>query len=409
MAGKHSDKTEAPTQKRRRDSRREGQVARSPDLVSWILVLIATSLMPGLISGVGSQVNALLREISIVSARPSTAVLPPLVGRALLVLLTTMAPTLLGCAAIALLGNLAQVGFIFTGKPLMPKLSRISPKEGLKRIFSVKGLWQVGAALLRLGVIIAVVAVMLKGIAADLVQTSFRDPAAVIRRLGLTSLSLVRTVAVVCVLVGIADYAIKRRDHIRQLRMTKQEVKQEMKDAEGDPHVRARMRSMRMSMTRNRMLNAIAGADVVITNPTHLAIAVSYSKERGVPKVVARGAGSLAARIREQADRHGVPRVESKPLARTLYRLCRPGEEIPAELYQAVATVLAFLHRLGEAHRSFTGRLHLEVADTWTPSDGAELRRVPPKARARLAKRTRLEPARPQPRPGPGPGPRPVL
>lgn len=393
MAGKHSDKTEAPTQKRRRDSRREGQVARSPDLVSWILILVATSLMPGLIGGVGNQVRALVREIANISAQPSTAALPPLVGRSMLVLVTTMAPTLLGCAAIALLGNLAQVGFIFTGKPLMPKFSRISPKEGLKRIFSVKGLWQVGAALLRLGVIVAVVVAMLKGIAVDLMQSSFDDPAAVIRRLGMTSLSVVRTVAAVCVLVGAADYAIKRRDLTRQLRMTKQEVRQEMKDAEGDPHVRARMRSMRMSMTRNRMLNAIAGADVVITNPTHVAVAISYSAATGVPKVVARGAGSLAARIREEADRHHVPRVESKPLARTLYRLCRPGEEIPAELYQAVATVLAFLYRLGEAHRSFTGRLHLDVADTWTPSDGGELRRVPPKARARLARRARLEPA----------------
>lgn len=390
MAGKHSDKTEAPTQKRRRDSRREGQVARSPDLVSWILILVATSLLPGLIGRVGLELRELVREIGNISAHPSVAALPPLLGKSLLVLVTTMAPTLLGCMAIALVGNLAQVGFIFTGKPLMPKFSRLSPKEGLKRIFSVKGLWQVGAALLRLGVIVAVVVAMLRGVAIELMNTSFNDPAGLIRRLGMTCLALVRTVAVVCVLVGIADYAIKRRDLTRQLRMTKQEVRQEMKDAEGDPHVRARMRSMRMAMTRNRMLNAIAGADVVITNPTHISIAIAYTGQRGVPKVVARGAGSLAARIREEADRHHVPRVESKPLARTLYRLCRPGEEIPAELYQAVATVLAFLHRLGEAHRSFSGRLHLDVADTWTPTDGSELRRVPPKARARLAKRAGL-------------------
>jgi flagellar biosynthetic protein FlhB len=170
---------------------------------------------------------------------------------------------------------------------------------------------------------------------------------------------------------------------MRKLRMSKQEIRQEMKDAEGDPHVRARMRSMRMSMTRNRMLNSIAGADVVITNPTHIAIAISYSREQGAPRVVARGAGALAEKIRAEADRHDVPRVESKPLARTLYRLCRPGEEIPAELYQAVATVLAFLHRLGESRRSFAGRLHLDVADSWTPSDGTELERVPPRARAR--------------------------
>jgi flagellar biosynthetic protein FlhB len=381
--GKYDDKTEAPTQKRKRESRRDGQVARSPDLVSWFLLLVATSLLPGLVSRVAVDLRELLANAAVVASHPEPTALPGLVGKALLVLVTGVGPTLVACMGLAIVGNLAQVGFIFTGKPLRPRLSNLNPAEGLKRMFSAKALWQLGAEAMRLGVILAVVSTMIHGVATDLANASMRSPGDVVGQLATTSLGLVRTVAAVCVLIGIADYAVKRRDLMRKLRMSKQEIKQEYKDSEGDPHVRARMRSMRMSMTRNRMLNAIAGADVVITNPTHLAIAISYSREKGAPRVVARGAGSLAEKIRAEADRHDVPRVEAKPLARTLYRLCRPGEEIPAELYQAVATVLAFLHRLGETHRSYRGRLHLDVADSWTPTDGTELKRVPPQARAR--------------------------
>lgn len=381
--GKYDDKTEAPTQKRKRDSRRDGQVARSQDLVSWLLLLVATSLLPGLVSRVSEQLRMLLSSAVTVARDPNPEVLPGLVGKALAVLVTAVGPTLVACMGLAIAGNLAQVGFILTGKPLKPKFSHLNPIEGFKRMVSAKALWQLAAETMKLSVIVGVVWVMIRGVATDLMTASMRAPSDVVSQLARTSLGLVRTVAAVCLLIGLADYAMKRRELMKKLRMSKQEIKQEYKDSEGDPHVRARMRSMRMSMTRNRMLNAIAGADVVVTNPTHIAIAISYSREHGAPRVVARGAGALAERIRAEADRHDIPRVEAKPLARTLYRLCRPGEEIPAELYQAVATVLAFLHRLGETHRSFKGRLNLDLADSWTPADGAELQRVSPKARAR--------------------------
>jgi flagellar biosynthetic protein FlhB len=384
--GKYDDKTEAPTQKRKRDSRRDGQVARSPDLVSWILLLIATTLLPGLISRVAQQLQILMANAVVVARNPDPAALPGLMGQALAVLVTSVGPTFVAFMGIALVGNLAQVGFILTGKPLKPKMSNMNPIEGFKRMFSTKSLWQLAAETMRLAIIGVVVYTMIHGVANELINAASKSPADAVMQLARTSLTLVRTIAAVCVLIGFGDYAMKRRDLMRKLRMSKQEVRQEMKDAEGDPHVRARMRSMRMSMTRNRMLNAIATADVVVTNPTHIAIAISYSREQGAPRVVARGAGSLAEKIRAEADRHDVPRVEAKPLARTLYRLCRPGEEIPAEMYQAVATVLAFLHRLGESRRSFAGRLSLDVADSWSPSDGSELERVSPKARARARK-----------------------
>ena len=382
--GKNDDRTEAPSAKRKKEARDKGEVARSPDLVAWLMLLVGTSLMPGLMSGVIGHLHELLGTISTVAAHPDTAAVPDVVGKALMVVLTSLAPTLMVFVGLAVVGNMAQVGLLFTFKPLKPKFSHLNPKNGLKRMFSVKGLWQIGAAAIRLSVIGAVVWSMVGGIARDMATSSMRSVTDAISQLAVVSLGLVRIVAAVCVVIGVGDYLIKRRSMTKQLKMTKPEAKQEAKEAEGDPHVRGRMRTLRLQMSRNRMIGAVAFADVVITNPTHLAIAISYKRERGAPKVVARGADEVAAKIRAEADRHGVPCVEAKPLARTLYRVCRPGEEIPLELYQAVATVLAFLHRLGESHRAYKGRLGLDVPDTWTPSDIGELPRRPPRRARRV-------------------------
>jgi flagellar biosynthetic protein FlhB len=216
-----------------------------------------------------------------------------------------------------------------------------------------------------------------------------RSPADAVVEVASVAVRLVQVVAVVCVLIGVGDYAMKRRDHQKELKMSKHDIRQEHKESEGDPHVRAQQRSQRLAMSRNRMLGAVSSADVVITNPTHFAVALSYDQAKGAPRVVARGADALAAKIREEARKAGVPCVESKLLARTLYRVSRPGEEIPAELYQAVATVLAFLHRVEETKRSVGAVYGLDVVDTWTPTDGA-LERISPAQRRRAARRRQV-------------------
>jgi flagellar biosynthetic protein FlhB len=347
-----------------------------------VLVLVATALMPGLLSRTGGQLRTLMHRAVDVAGRPDPGLLPGLVGDALLAAVWAVLPLLLGTMVLAVAGNLAQVGFLLTSKPLKPDFKRLNPISGFRQMFSAKGLWQMSAALLRLGLITAIVWVSVRGIAVEVAQGSLRSPSDSVALIGSVAMGLIRTVAAVCVVIAIGDYAVKRRSHERDLRMTRAEVKREAKDTEGDPHLRARLRSMGMAISRNRMIGAVATADVVITNPTHLAIAIAYRRAEGAPKVVARGADVLAARIRREADRAGVPCVESKPLAQVLYRVCRPGEEIPTELYQAVATVLAFLHRLGPAHRSLAGRLSLPVPDTWSP-EGGQLDRVPPRRRAR--------------------------
>lgn len=394
MAAKHHDKTEAPTQKKKKEARREGRAARSPDLVAWVSLLAITMVLPGLFNRVGAAVREMLSGALAAAARPDPAKVPAAFGGALGSLLSVTAPTLVSLLVLAVVGNLAQVGLIFTGKPLKPTASRLNPLKGLKRMFSIKGLWQAAAASMKLAVIGTVVWMLTSSASSDLLGTPGRSTSAAVAQVAALSLRLIQIIAAVCVVIGLGDYAVKRRDHQRDLRMSKHEVKQEYKDAEGDPHLRARMRSNRLAMSRNRMIGAVATADVVITNPTHFAVAIAYTREQGAPKVVARGADATATRIREEAGRHGVPCVESPPLARTLHRLCRPGEEIPTELFQAVATVLAFLHRLGAARASLgtgsrgvtTGRvIGLDVVDTWTPSSG-ELTRVTPGVRRRAAR-----------------------
>ena len=383
MAGDKHDKTEAPTAKRKKESRRDGQVVRSEDLVTWTSVLIGTVVLPGMVSRAGSAVTTGLRMMLDLARDPDPKLLPGLVGRSLIAMLTAILPAMLALLAIAVVGNLAQVGLLLTGKPLAPKMSRLSPFKGLKRIFSVQSLWSTLTATMKLGIILAVSWVMVRGTAADIVRAPFRTASEAVQSTAMSALALVRAIAAAALVVGLADYAFQRRKHARDLRMSKHEIKQEARESDGDPHVKGRQRQMRAQMSRNRMLAAIPNADVIITNPTHFAIAIEYQRAHGAPKVIARGADGLAARIKAEGAAAGVPLVEAKPLARALYAVCRVGEEIPPELYQGVATVLAFLHQLSATRRTFGGPLDLHVPDTWTPS-GAELVRVPPARRRAL-------------------------
>ena len=294
-------------------------------------------------------------------------------------------PAMLALAGFAVLANMAQVGLLLTGKPLKPKFSRLNPIAGLKRMFSVRSLWATLTSALKLAIIIGVSAVMVKGSARDMMSAPQKTPQDAVHDTAMLGLQLVRTVAFAALIVGAADYAFQRRQHAREMRMTKHEIKQEHREADGDPNTKMRQRQMRAELSRNRMLADVANADVLITNPTHFAVAVKYERERGAPRVIARGADVIAAAIREAAAAAGVPCIEAKPLARALYAVCRVGEEIPPELYQGVATVLAFLHRLGAAQRAMSSRIGLDVPDTWTPSSG-ELERISPNRRKVLAR-----------------------
>ncbi|NLA37131.1 MAG: flagellar biosynthesis protein FlhB [Actinobacteria bacterium] len=387
MAGgdKHS-KTEAPTQKRKKEARKDGQVIRSDDLVTWVSVLAATWVLPMLIrSGSAAARNAMLLTLQI-ARQPDEGRLTASVGEVLRSILGAVLPTLVIMLVIGVAGNVAQVGLLLTGKPLKPKFDRVNPFKGIKRMFSVQSVWDTVTASAKLTIIVAVAYNTLSNGIAELIAAAPRSITASLGEAAALSLSLVRTIAFAALMLALFDYAFRRWKQFRDMRMTKQEIKQESKDSDGDPHVKGRQRQIRMQASRNRMLAAIKDADVVITNPTHFAIAIEYDAAYGVPRVVARGVDALAQTIKAEAAEHKVPQVESRPLARALYAVCRVGEEIPPELFQAVATVLAFIQRLSDAQKTYGGTFNLNVPDTWT-SEGQPLERVAPTRRKMLAKK----------------------
>jgi flagellar biosynthetic protein FlhB len=249
--------------------------------------------------------------------------------------------------------ELAQVGIKASLKKLKPKYSRMDLFKGLKRMFSVRSVWETAKSALR----VAVVALIAWPIVAATSQGLIAKGASldvILSTVVKAVTHIVRNAAAVGLVLAAADYIVQRRRVMGEMRMTVQEVKEERRQSEGDPQMRGAIRQRQMKVSRNRMLAAVGAADAVLVNPTHYAIALSYKVDRGAPEVVARGAGAVAAGIREEAARHGVPIIEDPPLTRMLYRCCEVGDIIPAELYEAVAHVLAFVFGLG-ARRKLGG------------------------------------------------------
>jgi flagellar biosynthetic protein FlhB len=364
VAKDRDQKTEQQTAKRRREVRKKGQVARSPALVGWLSLLLATFFMPPVIANLSTVLAQGVRSVRVVAEDPTPGVLTEQAGTVARDAFVAMVPFLVVVAIVALVGTLAQVGLVFTTDPLKPKWERVNPGAGFKRLFSVKSLWETGKQLVTMVVVLAIAVPAVVGTSRSLLGSTFGLGEAIGAVTG-TALQLVRLVAVIGTLIGVADYAWSRFNLLRDNKMTKQEVKQEMRESEGDPHVKAKLRSNRMAMSRNRMLASVGDAHVVITNPTHYAVALRYDPQKGAPRVVAKGKDGLAARIRAAAAESDVAVVRSAPLARALHRSCRVDDEIPRELFQAVATVLAFVRRL-EGRSLLGGSVSLAVPDTWT-------------------------------------------
>jgi flagellar biosynthetic protein FlhB len=247
----------------------------------------------------------------------------------------------------AIAAGLPQVGFHITTKVLLPKANRISPASGLKRLFSANGLVE---SLKSLGKILLVGWIAYTTIRPEIPLFPLlcnRPLMGALSYSAFIAFKLVIRVWVALVLLAFLDYLFQRWNFERELRMTKQEVKEEAKETEGDPHVKARVRSVQMNMARRRMMQEVLSADVVITNPDHVAVALRYDRQNEMaPLVVAKGAGALCERIKQIAREHSVPVVEKPPLARLLYKQVELGREIPIEVYRVVAEILSYVYRL---------------------------------------------------------------
>ena len=351
---KHS-KTEKPTPKRMRDAKREGQIPKSQELVAWASLLLATYFVQASVTLATSRFREMLDVTAHVISRPEEGLALSLFGRWLLTGLIVLAPIALGTMILGVVLNIAQVGFSPSSKLLKPKLSRVNPIAGFKRLLGTTTLWETVKMVAKLSMLAFVAVRAVMHVVPTLVDAGHLSVVAATGRIASAAVGMVRDVAVVGLVVAGADYGFQRKKVRGQLMMSKHDVKQEQREQEGDPHMRGALRSKQLTMSRNRMMASIPGADVVLVNPTHVAVALTYDPDKGPPRVVAKGAGVIADRIREVAAEHGVPMVADIPLARTVFAACEIGDSIPTELYDAVARVLAFIFALQRSGKPTTG------------------------------------------------------
>lgn len=356
MADEFGDKTEAPTPRKREEAREQGQIAKSTDLVASVTLLTSVLVLGWFGPAFTSSLQEMMRETfsvrSIGNLAPSSA--GPLGFRALTVASMAVAPIILGVMFAAFLGNVLQIGLQLTPQRLAPKLESLNPLKGAKRMFSgPQAFVGTGFNLLKLAIVGFIGYTAVHG---KLHQIVAAQQLSFMQAFGMASgliYSIALRVAIALFIIAILDYAWKKFKHERDLRMTKQEVKDEMKRMEGDPMIKQRRRQIAMQMSRDRQKQAVPDADVVVTNPTEFAVALKYDPKAGnAPRVVAKGRGLIAAEIRRIAIANGVPILERPPLARALFKLCEVGQEIPEEFYSTVAEILAYVYELTGKLRS---------------------------------------------------------
>ena len=343
------EKTEQATPKRREDARRKGQVARSSELSS--IAILATGLLA--LSGLGPYMfdqlgifmidalnNGMTVEINSTNLYLHT-------GSWVLGYARIIVPIVALLVVAALGVNYAQVGVLFTLQPLTPKAERISPFSGIKRIFSSKGLVELAKSLFKIGAVVYVTYLTVSADMNNLVAYMDMGVGQIFTLSGDITLTLAFRIVLLLLIMAILDYSFQRWDYEKNLRMTRQEVREEVKQQEGDPIMRSRVRNLQREMSQQRMMDDVMTADVVVTNPTHVAVALKYDVENmPAPLVVAKGQRLVAQRIKEIARDAGIPLVENKPLARALFKVVQIGDEIPEDLFKAVAQVLAFVFQL---------------------------------------------------------------
>src|SRR5579884_975526 len=345
--GDKEQKTEKPTAKRKRESRKKGQVSRSPDLAGWVTMLAATVLIPMLIRSGGSKLGALTAQSQAVMANPTPQGAIHVLDSGLADMMTLLLPVLGALAALTVVVNVAQVGFVVATEAAKPQFTRLNPFKGIKRLFSIGTVVDLVKQMAKLTLLIALAYRTISGITKAVAPAQPVGMAPVISFAGSSLTGLMRDVAIGGLVLSVGDYALRRRRTMRAMRMTKQEVRDEFRNMEGDPTVKRAIRRKQRMLSRARMMAAVMGADVVVTNPTHFAVALRYEPGKGAaPRVVAKGMDELALRIRSIAKEHGVPVVEDPPLARAVYAACEVDAFIPKELYMAVARLLAFVFTL---------------------------------------------------------------
>ena len=350
-----AEKTEEPTAKKLDDARKEGQVAKSQEIATAFTLLALFLILRFGYTFMGTNFKNVFERVynNIPNvARTYDGMLPvnwisSILTNAILTMLLITAPFLIIGFIIAFLSDLLQVSWKPTTKPLQPKFSKLNPVSGMKKIFSARKLFDLGKSILKLAVITVVIYTFFTGRTESLFLLYDMPLKQAVGLMGNLIISLGLRIAAAYMVIAIIDLIYQRRKFKKDMMMTKKEVKDEFKNSEGDPQVKGAQKRRMMEASRRRMMQALPQADVVITNPTHYAVAIKYdADEADAPIVVAKGADYLAQKIKEIAKDNNVEIVENKPLARMLYANVEVGELVPPELYKAVAEVLAYVYHL---------------------------------------------------------------
>jgi flagellar biosynthesis protein FlhB len=357
MAEEHdpSEKTEDPTQKRLDDAHERGDVAKSHEVNTWFMIAGATLVLSTFSGSIGGGITMPLRNLVANSAliRADGPGLLALARHLELVVIAALGIPLLLLLLAAIAGNMVQHRLVWSGEQLKPKLSKISPLAGAKRVFGKQAAANFAKGVFKVAALGAVMGAVLWPERHRLEAMVRFDPSAILGVTTTLTLQLLGAVVAMLALVAIADYFFQYRQWFERQKMSLREMKEEFKQSEGDPHIKGRMRQLRHARMKKRMMAAVPKASVIITNPTHYSVALSYERGMSAPVCVAKGVDLIALKIREVAKAHNIPVVENVPLARALHATVEIDDEIPVEHYHAVAEVIGYVMGL---KRGLAGR-----------------------------------------------------
>ncbi|HEU4807294.1 MAG TPA: EscU/YscU/HrcU family type III secretion system export apparatus switch protein [Homoserinimonas sp.] len=355
MSETTEERTEEATQKRMKEVREKGQLSRSQDLTAWLGIGGAGAMLPITIERASQAGTDQLFTVGVIASNPEPLVALEALGSGLASFMTISGPLFIIVVIVVLAGAAAQGGVHL--KKFTGKYEQFNLVSGVKRVFGMQALWEGVKALLKTAVVGGVLYGVVQAMTPVLMAAGGLSVASLLDVAGDGATMLLQSAVLAGIALAVVDFYVVMMRNRKKTRMTKKEVKDENKSSEGDPLIKSQRRSRQLAMSRNRMIAAVAGADVVMVNPTHFAIAIKYEPGKSAPRVVAKGAGLIAQRIREQAETDKVPIVKDIPLTRALHSACELGDEIPAELYTAVARVLAFVMAL-KARGTATGGVH---------------------------------------------------
>jgi flagellar biosynthesis protein FlhB len=355
LAEDTGDKSEEPTPHRLREAREKGQIAKSKEITTALLLVSSYVLFR--YTGEFIWNNLTLTATSILTQIGNVNDFSlPFVGYVLLIalrgLFMCLAPIFGLTFIVALASEALQTGFLFSLDPLSPKIERLSPAEGFKRMFSLQGFVELIKSILKITIVFWIMWGAVKDDIPLIVILINSQPWDAVVLGGSIAYKVAMRVGIFYIAIALLDYLYKRWEYMRGLKMTKQEIKEEYKRLEGDPQIKQRMRELQRQVAYQRMMAAVPQADVVVTNPTHIAVALKYEVTKmKAPKVLAKGERKTAEEIKRIADGAYVPIVENEPLARSIFRTTNVGQQIPNELYQAVAEVLAFVYKIKKSRQ----------------------------------------------------------